>query len=673
MPPTDGDNENTGTLENLVNHNQEPSPGLRLSASDKEPSPAAVSIPQISAPTPAPQRKYRVRFRHTLNPSVPPQRPDTRQEYTFAADQRWVRAPRSYNFIDETREIISIHEAENSDSDLEDVPSSLPSNVNGRSSSWRPRGNSDSTVLSGPSGMSRAPGFAVDSSRLSVTGSPLSARAKRSLDADGPNRKRTMSSSTSIGPSPRSSTHMVPDLLTQSSLSRPVLQSPDMSSLLSPLNLDSLGAIGLHQLFDASALASPSVGSATVESPFAYIPFSANEDAQTLSHVPVEQPRWPLTDSQEAFLFQNFVREVAPMFDLCDNARQFAKVVPKRAPFCPPLLNAMLAAAAKRLSRINDSDSSVAYGYYQECLRTLIPLLSSSGAAKDENLLAATLILRYMEETDVAFSINGSQSHLVGSRVFLAAREDISEFSELRLALFWIALRQEIFMAFIHSRPVYAGFLGRNIAPVLEGAYDECSYANKVILHCAYCIQYCFGEQEQRPSVWNELSDYLDQWDRNKPWCFYPMSPEQVDDTSFFPEMTFISDEVLTGMQHYYLARLVLEAHSPKTPRLGPARRLALEGVNGELRRLVRIVCGIAESNPQVAPGYVNAAVAIVMAGDRFPDRADQELLHALLVKIEKYLAWPTGAAQIDLKNAWGWVRTPDMSIAGVLNSGIIT
>lgn len=29
--------------------------------------------------------------------------------------------------------------------------------------------------------------------------------------------------------------------------------------------------------------------------------------------------------------------------------------------------------------------------------------------------------------------------------------------------------------------------------------------------------------------------------------------------------------------------------------------------------------------------------------------------------------------SQIDLKNAWGWVRTPDMSIAGVLNSGIIT
>ncbi|KAI4601847.1 hypothetical protein KJ359_010712 [Pestalotiopsis sp. 9143b] len=433
-----------------------------------------------------------------------------------------------------------------------------------------------------------------------------------------------MSSSASMGPSSRPSTHEVAGLLTHPPISDPVLQSPDISSALSPFTLDSLG---LHQLFDASALAaSPSAGSAPVESPFAYVPFSTNEDHQSLSQIQVEPPRLPLKDSQEAFLFQNFIREVAPMFDLCDNARQFAKVVPKRAPFCPPLLNAMLAAAAKRLSRIGAvGDSSIADRYYHECLRTLIPLLSRSGAAKDENLLAATLILRYMEETDVAFSISGSQSHLVGSRVFLAARDDVSEFSDLRLALFWIALRQEIFMAFIHSRTVHAGFLGRNIATVLVGCNDDCSYANKVILHCAYCIQYCFGEQEQRPSVWNELNDYLDQWYSSKPWCFDSMSPLQDDGSRFFPDMTYISDEVLTGMQHYYLARLVLEAHSPKTPRLGPARRLALESVNEELKR--------------------NAAVAIVMAGDRFTDRQDQELLYALLVKIETQLAWPTGAA----------------------------
>jgi hypothetical protein len=42
---------------------------------------------------------------------------------------------------------------------------------------------------------------------------------------------------------------------------------------------------------------------------------------------------------------------------------------------------------------------------------------------------------------------------------------------------------------------------------------------------------------------------------------------------------------------------------------------------------------------------YSNAAISIVMAGDRFTDRLEQEVLYNLLVKIETQAAWPTGAA----------------------------
>lgn len=101
-----------------------------------------------------------------------------------------------------------------------------------------------------------------------------------------------------------------------------------------------------------------------------------------------------------------------------------------------------------------------------------------------------------MEETDVPFSISGSRSHLVGTRVFLAAQHDSGEFARLRLASFWIALRQGIFMAFIHSRPVHTILLSKTMAPILAGTGDQYSYANKVILHCAYRVQYCFGGQE---------------------------------------------------------------------------------------------------------------------------------------------------------------------------------
>ncbi|KAK9418070.1 hypothetical protein SUNI508_08499 [Seiridium unicorne] len=621
------------------------SPQSRHSASSSVGTPTTSRKPETGS-----QRSYRVRFRHTLNPSVTPQRPsEDKRDYVFAADQRWVRAPRSFNFVDETQEIISIHEAETSDTELEDAASARLETIDERYASYE-RFEPASTA----------------------TAASSAGRPKRLAEFELPRRKRTLSSHSSIG---ASSTSEINDLLADSSIGAQAIRPSDAVS--SPPMVHS-NAPGLHQLLNASVLLdSPSYEPVFEVSPLTHtgcVPFFTNEEQQPLSSFQLEQPRWPLKDCEEAFLFQYFVREIAPLFDLCDNLRHFAKVVPKRAPFCPPLLNAMLATSAKRLSRIGNMDTLTVDRYYQECLRSLIPSLSSETAVQDENLLAATVILRYMEETDVAFSASGSQSHHIGTRVFLAAQENNDEFSGLRLASFWIALRQEIFMAFIHSRPVHASLLSKNIAPVLEGSGDECSYANKVILHCAYCIQFCFGSQEQRPSVWNELSNYLDQWNDNKPWCFESMSPEEADDARFLPEIIYVSDEVLTGMQHYYLGRLVLEAHNPDTPRLGPARRLALDGVNEKLKKLVRIICGISESNTQHAPAYVNAAVSIVMAGDRFIERQEQEALYRILVKIEKEMAWPTGAAQIDLKNAWGWSKTPDMSIAGILNenAGIV-
>lgn len=326
-------------------------------------------------------------------------------------------------------------------------------------------------------------------------------------------------------------------------------------------------------------------------------------DVQTtapLSEIYLERAIWPLRDNLEAFLFNHYVRVMAPCFDMCDNARHFAKVVPLRAPECPPLLNAILAASAKRLSKGAFSGAMkvnplVVDKYYQACLRTLIPALSSAEAVVDENLLASIVILRYMEEMDVAFCLTGSQSHLIGTRVFLAAQETACEFSGLRLAAFWVALRQEIFMALIHSRPVHPDlFLVNKVGPLLEaGDGCDCSYANRVILHCASCIRYCFGDQEQSSSLWFELTSYLDEWWENRPWNLRPMTPEP-DGSAFLPEITFLSDAAVTSTQHYYLARLILAAHNPKTPKLGPARRVALEGVNEQAKQIVRIICGMA-------------------------------------------------------------------------------
>lgn len=122
-----------------------------------------------------------------------------------------------------------------------------------------------------------------------------------------------------------------------------------------------------------------------------------------LPQIYLDAPVWPLRDRQEAELMRYFVNRIAKSFDLADPGRHFELLVPQRAAICPTLLNAVFAASARHLSRVTDFDPFVADGYHQKCLKHLIPMLSDTTAIMDENLLAATVILRYLEEVESKF------------------------------------------------------------------------------------------------------------------------------------------------------------------------------------------------------------------------------------------------------------------------------
>lgn len=69
----------------------------------------------------------------------------------------------------------------------------------------------------------------------------------------------------------------------------------------------------------------------------------------------------------------------------------------------------------------------------------------------------------------------------------------------------------------------------------------------------------------------------------------------------------------------------------------------------------MKMLCGMAESNSKSPPNYVTAAMAITMAGDKFTEQHEQEALLNVLAKTESDHAWPTGVAQGNLREAWGW------------------
>lgn len=111
-------------------------------------------------------------------------------------------------------------------------------------------------------------------------------------------------------------------------------------------------------------------------------------------------------------LLTNFLSQ----FDLCDPERHFALIVPQRAKQCPALLNAIFTASARHLCRLEQyrKNGVVEYNgkrlpnlhmetaveYHSKCIEHLVSVSDDIEALYDENLLVASIILRFYEEVD---------------------------------------------------------------------------------------------------------------------------------------------------------------------------------------------------------------------------------------------------------------------------------
>jgi hypothetical protein len=64
----------------------------------------------------------------------------------------------------------------------------------------------------------------------------------------------------------------------------------------------------------------------------------------------------------------------------------------------PILLHAIFAVSAQNMSLVSTYDEGEGPHYYSECISLLIPIISQVEEDCDENVLAATVILRMYEE-----------------------------------------------------------------------------------------------------------------------------------------------------------------------------------------------------------------------------------------------------------------------------------
>lgn len=348
-----------------------------------------------------------------------------------------------------------------------------------------------------------------------------------------------------------------------------------------------------------------------------------------------EQDVWPLESREEAMLFRHYIEKLAIWLDVCDMCQSFETVVPPRAGRCRILLNAIFALSAKHLAHTTpDYDPYASDRYHQECLNVLIPMLQHEHhTMSDENLFAATIILRMWEEMEVKASGVDAHGYLLGIQAFVhhrtAVDEDVNNINRrylmpgsLSSAAFWVGLRQEIYSAVMNQQPVRINLVHSLVDRTLVPT-DDFGWANRAVVHCADVLNFCFGEGLQGRmgragglEWWRELNDYNQRWMENLPSSFTPIfvrKPEK-ERGEVFPEIWYQSAchgrsfrdaapppsvicrysmilrqrwyvsadlaPAALGVQHHLLAELFLVSFDPKIPRMGAQRKEAAKRTN---------------------------------------------------------------------------------------------
>lgn len=395
-----------------------------------------------------------------------------------------------------------------------------------------------------------------------------------------------------------------------------------------------------------------------------------------------------------AILLRYFTDEVAARFDLCDPERHFTQVVPQRARACAPLRHAILTTAARHLIRLQrhrnaagvvewqghalpELTETVALAYHTACIKDLLALSMDPDQVHNDDLLAAAIILRTDEEMDAPLQENPEDQEvfLRMLNVFISAqvphaaaiphsspssdRQDVAG-GGLRQAAFWVALRQEVFTSFMKQRPLTFplahcdGF--RSFSPALDAVW-----ADRLIIFCADVLEYCYGSRDApaQASVqrWHDLVAYQDELRAWLPSSFDPLYIRPPDQTQgrIFPEIWHLDRSHVTGTTHGELARLLLLVFDPIRPRLGPGSAAQQRTMMDDVRAIVRRLCGMALSNRQSAPVFIEALMGITTCGEYFEVFREQKALLGVLEVMRLEHAFPTQRVEDRLREAWGW------------------
>jgi len=304
-------------------------------------------------------------------------------------------------------------------------------------------------------------------------------------------------------------------------------------------------------------------------------------------------------------------------------------------------LNACLAFAARNLARVSGYDPEAAEYFHSACIELLIPALSDQTSAADPALLAATVILRVYDQLNAT---GDDERHLWGTTALVDLQNpDAPTAGGIRQAAFWVFIRQDIYMALVHQRPMRCNMDSFNVRVTFD-AKDDAAWANWAIWLLGLIINYCFGPGEKSWESWNHLNSLMDQWELRKPQSFVPFfyKERSEQDKQYFPILYFFDRIHITGCQYFHIGRTLLAIYDPRnnTMHVGLELQRAQRQLQKRVLNHVRELYGIAfTTSPDFGPALFTTCCTLPLFGPWVTDRNEQLILMTLLKDVERCIS----------------------------------
>ncbi|KAJ5269519.1 hypothetical protein N7497_009738 [Penicillium chrysogenum] len=360
-----------------------------------------------------------------------------------------------------------------------------------------------------------------------------------------------------------------------------------------------------------------------------------------------------------------FIEELSPWFDHCDERRHFQLVVPRRAKHCLALRNAVFAVSSRHLCRLPQYTTSQGIVYHGQALPSLtkstsleymlkcIPELVQFPEIQDpihqEDIMAATVILRQYEEMEEETEEGETGNHADERVNFLAITQTIVDtlistplHHSLATAAYWIAIRQEVYYALTRQRAPQFRFSSER--------WQNASVANTMIIFASEVAKWRWGAKQ--PQEWEKLKAKQQQLYHDHFHELEPILEQNADRArgNMFPTIWYSFDAQVTAIQHLKLAEMILIAESPY---LENARGALHRKAEAQVRTIVLYLCGIALNHPRCQPALVNAVIAITLYGEYFVHQEERDALLGIINQTMELHAWPMRKAYQSLQREW--------------------